>query len=152
MKKVYFKEKQRFNRLWIWITLGLISSLWFMAIAWQVILKHTLGSYPVSNLGIFLLGSICISPVILFLFLELRTEIRLDGVYYKLWPTSIYWKKIPREQIVAFTLKTRASKNKSSRKKSVYIQLKNGNNVTIGTCMEKDFLLAMHKMMQSKTT
>lgn len=150
MPIVYYKEKQRFNRLWISITLGLITGLWFMAIVWQVILGHPLGSYPVSNLGVFLLGFIFIIPVILFLFLQLRTEIRSDGVYYKLWPASMKWKKIPREQIVTYSLKTRAGKSKSSKIKSIYIQSNTGNGVTIGTQRDKDFLLAMHKMMKSQ--
>jgi len=87
-EKVYFKETQSFNKK---LPIGILTILflaWIIAMIWQIYLDHPIGPYPVNNLGIVLIGFVLLSPFVLMLFLRMETQIRPDGVFYKLNPWS----------------------------------------------------------------
>ncbi len=144
MDSLLFNEKQGFKRFWIWAVLSFFVAIWFAALAWQLLLGRNLGSFAMSNLGLLVLGPIGIAPVVLFLFLRLKTEVRKDALYYRLWPVSLQWSIIYPEEIDLYYIK---SSTKDGSKKQLFIKLQSGRQLGIGTQNPKQLLQAMHQMM-----
>ncbi|GAB7094558.1 hypothetical protein JCM30237_17110 [Halolamina litorea] len=84
-----FAEQQRFRQWWIWALLGGVALLMLLA-------------GPVTWPGLAVLGAIA-----LFIYsLRLRTEVRSDGVYYRLWPLHRSFRRIGWAEIETYEAET----------------------------------------------
>ena len=139
-EKVYFKETQSFNKK---LPIGILTILflaWIIAMIWQIYLDHPIGPYPVNNLGIVLIGFVLLSPFVLMLFLRMETQIRPDGVFYKLKPLEFSWHKIAKENIVSYAIA-----KGTNGKQLIKLSLKNGKDILIGTANKEKFLSTLEK-------
>lgn len=84
-KTPQYRETQRFRQPWIWLMLG--------AAALPVV---ALGA--VSFVGLAIVGAVAV-----FLYsVRLRTEVRSDGVYIKLWPLHLSFRHIPWSEVESY--------------------------------------------------
>lgn len=103
MSETYFKETQRFKQWWIIIILIAIFGIWIWGIIQQIIFEIPFGNRPVSNLGLILIGIIALLPLILVFSFKMVTEIRDNGIYYRLFPITRF-KKIKPDEIKEWTV------------------------------------------------
>jgi len=127
-RKVYFKETQSFNKKLPIGILSIMFALWIFALVWQIYLDHPIGPYPVNNLGVVIIGLVLLSPFVLMLFLRMETQIRPEGVFYKLKPIEFSWHKIAKESINSYSLTVG-----TNGKQQLKLSLKNGKRISIGT-------------------
>ncbi|MCK4639106.1 MAG: hypothetical protein KAT33_06775 [Bacteroidales bacterium] len=163
MKRLYFRETQKFKQLWLWILLSALAGIWIWGIVQQIFLGIPFGNNPASDLGLILIGLIVISPIILIFKLTLITEVRKDAVYYKFPPLQFKFKKIePGDIEEYFTRQYKplseyggwgiriGRKGKAfnvSGNMGMQFILKNGKKLLIGTKKPEEFQKAMDKMI-----
>jgi len=174
MKKVLFKEEQRFNQWWLWliiISATLISTVPFMiGIYTQEVLGKPWGNNPGSTVllvFVLILDLVLMLGIIwLFLKMSLQVEISEGGLHYKFPPLLVKWETIAKEEIGSFTVRTYRPVSEfggwgikgSSRKKAFNISgniglelvLKNGRKVLFGTQKSQAIKYAMEKMMDGE--
>lgn len=77
-----YREVQRFRQRWLWALLGGIA-----------LLMVVLG--PVSWFGLFIVGAVAA-----FLYgLRLETEVRVDGIYLRMWPLHRSFRRISWSEV-----------------------------------------------------
>jgi hypothetical protein len=87
-KAPLFREVQRFRQPWIWALLGGIA-----------LLMLVLG--PISWGGLLVVGAVAG-----FVYsLRLKTEVRADGIYIKMWPIHRSFRRIPWSEIEHYEVK-----------------------------------------------
>jgi hypothetical protein len=174
MKKVLFKEEQRFNQWWLWliiISATLISTIPFMiGIYTQEVLGKPWGNNPGSTgLLVFVLVLdlvIMLGIIWLFLKMSLQVEISEEGLHFKFPPLLVKWKIIAKDEIESFTVRTYRPVSefggwgiKGSSRKMAYnmsgnigleLVLKNGRKVLFGTQKSQAIKYAMEKMMDGE--
>jgi hypothetical protein len=173
MERSYFSEEQRHDQWWLWtilivsITAGIVPFLY--GIYSQEVLERPFGNEPISTKGLIV---ICIGMTLfmglILLFVarsRLKTKIDKDGFWYCYPPLSRKWKKISREEIERFEIRTiRPNREYGgygihrnpkfgtayivSGKIGLQLYLKNGKKVLIGTQKKQAITSAMEKMME----
>ena len=83
-----FREVQRFRQPWIWALLGGVA-----------LLMLVLG--PISWGGLVIVGAVAG----LVYSLRLKTEVRADGIYLKMWPLHRSFRRIPWSEIKQYEAK-----------------------------------------------
>lgn len=141
-KKIYFKEIQTFNKVMPGAILLLLTSAWIFALIWQIYFENPIGPYPVNNLGLIIIGVILLSPLVLIMFLRMETQIRPEGVFYKLKPIEFSWHKIQINDIASFELIT----NKANNKTQIKLKLKNNKTISINTKQGDKLITALIKV------
>lgn len=141
----YFKEKQRFKQIWIWLLLLGINAQFIFAIVYQIILGHTFGNNPMSNMGIAISFIISITLSVLFYFLNLETQIDGNGIYVRFFPFHKKFIFYPRNTIKNAYVRTykplrefggwglRGGAYNVSGNKGLQIEFTNGTTILIGT-------------------
>lgn len=142
-KKIYFKEIQTFNKVIPGAILLLLTSAWIFAMIWQIYFENPIGPYPVNNLGLILIGIILLSPLVMMMFLRMETQIRREGIFYKLKPLEFSWHKILISEIESFELITNKAKNKTQIK----LKLKNKKKISINTKQGAKLVSALNKAL-----
>lgn len=140
-KKIYFKEIQTFNKVLSGAILILLTSVWIFALVWQIYFENPIGPYPVNNLGLIIIGIILLSPLVLMMFLRMETQIRQEGIFYKLKPIEFSWHKILKSDIESFELINNKTKNKTQIK----LKLKNKKTISINTKQGDKLVSALNK-------
>jgi len=88
MKTPLFREVQRFRQPWIWALLGSVALL-------MIVLR------PISWRGVGIVGAVAG----LVYSLRLKTEVRADGIYFKMWPLHRSFRRIPWSEIQRYEAK-----------------------------------------------
>lgn len=140
-KKIYFKEIQTFNKVLPVAIMILLTSAWIFALIWQIYFEKPIGPYPVNNLGLIIIGIILLSPLVLMMFLRMETQIRPEGVFYKLKPLEFSWHKILMSDIESFELINNKTKNKTQIK----LKLNNKKTISINTKQGDKLVSALNK-------
>lgn len=141
--KVYFKETQTFSKLLPATILIILSLAWIFALIWQIYLGKPIGPYPVNNMGLIIIGAILLSPLVMMMFLRMETQIRRDGIFYKLKPLEFSWHKISLTEIESFELISNKTKNKTQIK----LKLKLNKSISINTKQGEKFVSALNKVL-----
>jgi hypothetical protein len=173
MEKIYYTEEQRHDQWWLWLIL-IVSTLagvgpFLYGIYSQTVLEKPFGDKPVSTNGLI---AICIGMALLMGLImffvagsRLKTKIDKEGIWYCYPPLSRRWKKISREEIERFEIRTiRPNREYGgygihrnpkfgtayivSGKIGLQLYLKNGKKVLIGTQKKQAITSAMGKMME----
>ena len=94
MKKVKYKEIQKFRQKWIWaIMFGLLGlSLW--GIYQQLFLEKPLGNNPTSDYSLIILSILPIGLNLLFYYMKLETSITQKEITYQYFPFNFKKRKI----------------------------------------------------------
>lgn len=155
MSRLYFKEVQRFNPLWIWMpNLILVAAI---IVAFFLDYKHT---HPDTETNqeywFFLVLLVPVGITILMYNARMETEIRREGIYYRLIPFIIRFRCVRWEEMKKCYVRTyrpiqeyggwgwRTSwgkKNIAINVKGnigIQMELKNGRKILLGTSKGKE--------------
>lgn len=91
---ILYRERQRFTQAWLWALVLAIAALSWYAAYRQLIQRLPFGSNSASDGILFAvwLGAGLVLPLFLFL-LQLRTEVRSDGVYLRFFPLHVKFRR-----------------------------------------------------------
>jgi len=89
-----FSESQYFRQVWIWILLIGLNGLVIYGFVSQVLFGYNFGDNPMSNLALLITAIIMLLFTLLFWIIRLDTEIKSDGIYYRLYPFQLSYKQI----------------------------------------------------------
>lgn len=98
-----FAETQRFGQWWLRALLLILFGVPMWGVIQQVALGKSWGDNPAPNAALILLAFLfgLVLPVFM-LSLNLRTEVRRDGIYVRFWPLHLGWVSIPPAAVTAF--------------------------------------------------
>jgi len=166
MQSIYFQETQKMRQIWIWVLLFATFGLWMWAFVQQVVLGQPFGNRPASDTGLVLIGLVVFVPLILITRIKLITEVRQDGIYYRMTFFMPRFKHILPSQIKSFEVRpykpvseyggwgyrTAFNKKKGSAlsmsgKTGLQIELTNGKKLLLGTQKPEEFITAVKKIM-----
>ena len=94
-----FSEKQYFRQPWLWAILISVNSLLAFALIKQIFYKQPFGGNPASNSELLMFAALVFFITLLFIFMRLETQIREDGIYYRLFPFQLKMKSISWNRI-----------------------------------------------------
>ena len=97
MSKIYFKETQKFRQWWILVILLIVLCIWLWGIIQQIVFEIPFGNNPISDLGLVLIGIIVLAPIVIIFRIKMISQIRRDGIWYKMYPLTNYKKIKPEE-------------------------------------------------------
>lgn len=166
MKRL-FEEKQRYTQWWLWLIIvsvaGIVSGMFVYGLFEQLVIGKPWGDKPMSNDGLVAFSLFMISAMVLMLliFFNAVLEIVIDksSISYRYPPLIRSWKRIERETIATFEVKTHYLQgygikrdlrgNKSITVKGhtgIEITTHDGKRLMLGTQKPGDFLNALNKM------
>lgn len=142
-----YREVQRFRQRWLWVLLGGLT-----------LLTVVLG--PVSPVGLAIVG-----VVAMFLYsLRLETEVRADGIYLKMWPLHLSFRRIPWSEIERYESRTYGPLREFggwgirwapgeiaynvSGNRVVWIERTNDRSVLVGSQHDKEFVNAIDEVYE----
>ncbi len=166
MSRIYFQETQKMRQKWVWVLMFVVVGIWIWGIIQQIFLDIPFGDKPASNIGLLLIGLIVLAPLVILIKIKLITEVRKDGLYYKMNLFMRNFRKIPPHDIEKYYIRTYKPiaeyggwgirtgwLHKSGRafnmsgRTGLQLKLKNKKKILIGTRNAEDFQKAMDKMM-----
>lgn len=145
-----FKEVQRFTQWWLWLLLFPVAGLPVFGIYKQLILGRPFGDKPMPNAVLILFSLLCISILVLFRFMRLKTEIDVHGIRWEFIPFTkkrVQWSEVKSAKTVNYgfvggwgiRLGTRyGTVYNTSGNKGLAVELKNGKKFCIGTQREAE--------------
>ena len=169
---VLFYEKQRFRQPWIWIIVTFVclylTGYYGYGMIQQLFLCSQWGDNPMSDRALLIVGSLFvvsgISFFILIYCLQLITEVRPDGVYFRFSPLHRSVQKIPFDSIKKYEVRTyqpireyggwgirygRGGKAYNvSGNKGVQFELINGKRILIGSQRADEFAGAVKSVLK----
>lgn len=169
-EEILFYEEQKFDQLWVKITVNgsmiLVIAIFIYAVIQQIILKEPFGNNPMSDGALSFVSIIAIifalGIIILFQTLKLIVSVTNDGVQIKFFP--LINKKILKENIEHFEIRKyrpiaeyggwgiRFSFSGKGRAYNVkgnmglFFKIKNSSPVLIGTQKPEEFFEALKKI------
>jgi len=105
--QVLYSETQRFSQWWIWVlVLGIAGLMWFGAVQ-QLLFGIPFGGNPAPDplMWVLLLTFGIAMPLFMYA-LNLRTEVRPDGLYLKMFLLHLRYQVIPWQEIERFYPRT----------------------------------------------
>ena len=154
MKKILFKENQKFNQKWLWIILSLAT---ITPISMLILYE----GFKLDTIN-FVLISIMLLPLFLIYFIELRVEISRESLRYQFYPFHLRVYQIKHDeidtydQIIYSPLKdyggwginhtANGSVYNISGNKGVKMILKNGKKILFGSQKTKEFYQALDQL------
>ncbi len=139
-----FKETQKYNQWWFWLFLFTLCLIPVSAIYQQLIMGEPFGEHPLSDSGIIVLSAGVFILVMVFFFIRLDIQIDSHGIQVKFFPfmrKKIKWDQIKSTKIINYKSITSGIRfslkygtiYRISGKKGLFLELKNGNKLLIGT-------------------
>ena len=159
MKKVLFKETQKFRQTWILVLLMIFACITIGVFGYgffkQIILDQTWGTNSMSNNTLIFSATfntlLIASLIVLFIKAKLVTTITTDGIYYKFFPfhfkeRHILWSDVEKFNIrtydpiteyggwgVKYSITGKGKAFNVSGNIGLQLYLKDGNNIMFGT-------------------
>lgn len=150
-----FQEKQKINQWWLWLIIAVTSFIIIFLAIKQLYFGETVGTRPMSNLALIVL---LIFTTILFVFIfviQLSLSIneeRIEMKFFPLFSKTIKWDEVQSVQIVNYGFVGGWGIRLGSEYGTVYnikgkmglfLSLKNGKKICIGTQRVKDLQKAI---------
>lgn len=169
--KPLFQEKQQYTQWWLWSIIAstavIVVGLFVNALYTQLVDGKPWGDEPMSNDALIGLSIFIISAMVIMLlvFFNSVLEIVVDrsSVSYRYFPLIRNWKRIERENINSFEVKTYYMKgygihrdlrgNKTINVKGhtgIEITMLDGKRLMLGTQMPTEFLQALNTMKKGR--
>jgi hypothetical protein len=150
LKQPLFNEVQHFRQVWVMFVVLTVAGMQWIATVRQLLLGNPFGQNPMPDYLLLIYWmSFGIGLPILFFYAHLSTEVRTDGVYYRLIPFQRSFRKIAFddlvhcEQITFHAIREYGGwgirwrpKGKAyimSGNQGVQFEIKNGKKILIGT-------------------
>ena len=105
-----FKEVQKFSQWWIWVLIIGLGILPIYGIYQQLYLGEPFGDKPMSDMGLVLFAVLMSALIVLFLSVQLKTEITKYEIYFVFFPflkKRIKWIDIKQAKVVRYTTDVR---------------------------------------------
>ncbi|HHH54139.1 MAG TPA: hypothetical protein ENK91_10805 [Bacteroidetes bacterium] len=146
---IEFKEKQKFTQWWLWLILIGIGFIPIIGLYKQLVLKQFFGDNPMSDFGLIVFSLIIFLIIGMFFLIALETEMSDTGIKMKFIPfveKRIKWNEIKNAELIKYgfsgfgiriSLKYGTIYNMKG-KYGLFIELKNGEKILIGTQKEKE--------------
>ena len=105
--EILFREVQHFRQFWLWILVLAISLVSIWSMIQQLIMGKPFGNNPAPDAVliviaiVFSFGLPCV-----FYKMNLTTEVRSEGIYYRYFPFHLSFHKIGLEDIVEYQVRT----------------------------------------------
>ncbi len=104
---IIFREIQHFRQIWLWALLISISLLIIYAMVQQLLLGKPFGSNPAPDLALAIIGIIFgLGFPVFFYLLNLTTEVREDGLYYRFSPFHRSFHRIAPGDLTRYEART----------------------------------------------
>jgi hypothetical protein len=157
-----FSETQKFRQYWLILILLTPSAITFYGAYQQLILGIPFGDNPGSDSMVALFAVVFgfFFPV-LILSMNLKTEVRYDGLYVRFFPFHLKFKRFEFDEIASYNMVTYNALRdyggwgiRYGRKGKAYnvsgnggimLEFKNGKNLMIGSHDPHEFLYALNK-------
>jgi hypothetical protein len=105
--KVLYCEVQRFRQPWLWILLLSISAIAIWGMIQQLFLGEPFGNNPAPDTILIIIAVIFgFGFPYAFYKMNLTTEVRSDGIYYRFFPFHLSFHKIKLEDLVRYEVQT----------------------------------------------
>ena len=155
-----FREVQHFRQLWLWVLLLAIAASAVWGAVQQLVLGIPFGNNPAWDGAMIPIATVVgvIFPVA-FYFMNLTTEVRPDGLYYRFFPFHLRFRRIAIEDIVEYGACTYSAikdyggwgirygrKGKAynvSGNRGVWLKLADGGRVLFGSQRPDEFAVAL---------
>ncbi len=104
---VLYREIQHFRQAWVWLLVLGVAGIAIYAVVQQLILGSPFGSNPASDTVLIIIVVIFgFGFPICFYLMNLTTEVRGDGLYYRFFPFHCSFQKIPLEDLRDYEART----------------------------------------------
>ncbi|MEI7982212.1 MAG: hypothetical protein WCI71_11210 [Bacteroidota bacterium] len=145
MRKIEFREEQKFTQWWLWLIFTGLAIIPVYGIYKQLILGEQFGDNPMPDAGLIIFAILIFAALLLFWRIRLKTEIDQHEIRMRFFPftkKSIPWEEIKSAETVNYgfvggwgiRLGTKyGTVYNTSGNKGVAIELKNGRKFCIGT-------------------
>ncbi len=157
---VLFREVQHFRQLWLWVlVLGIsLTSIW--GAVQQLGLGIPFGNNPAPD-GVMILLAVVFGLIfpIGFYFMNLATEVRQDGVYYRFFPFHLRFRSLALKDIMEYEVRTyspirdyggwgirygrKGKAYNASGNRGVWLKLADGGRVLFGSQRPDEFATAL---------
>jgi len=99
----FYRETQHFRQIWLWALVLFISLLSLYGAFQQLILGEPFGNNPAPDSMMVILAIIFGIGLPLFMFImNLTTEIRSNGLYFRFFPFHLSFHRIAAEEIIIY--------------------------------------------------
>ena len=104
---ILFREVQRFRQIWLWLLLLCVAGVSIYALVEQLVLGKPFGNNPASDTMLVVIVVIFGFGFPLFFYsMNLRTEVRGDGLYYRFFPFHCSIRRIPLDDLKTYQVRT----------------------------------------------
>lgn len=104
---ILYSESQCFRQLWLWIILLGVAALSIWSVVQQLILGEDFGSNPAPDTVLIVLVIVFgLGFPLAFYKMNLTTQVRSDGVYYRFFPFHLSFRKIEFRDIAECEVRT----------------------------------------------
>jgi hypothetical protein len=159
-KKALFRETQRFRQIWVWALLIAIAGTVIYSMVQQLILDNPFGTNPAPDLALVILGIVFVLALpVLFYLLNLTTEVRPDGLYYRFFPIHRSFRRIAPDELSGYEARTYSPLREYggwgirygssgtafniSGNRGVQLELVNGKSILIGSQRPEELVAAL---------
>ena len=165
MRSNYFQEVQHVRQPWIYILIAVITGIWAWQMVQQVLMGIPFGSNPAPDLVIVITGLIPMGALFLVLSLRLETKVDKEGIHYRMWPFHRAFRDISCEEISHWEVRKyhpirdyggwgirtsfyrRGQAYSIMGNRGVYMEMRDGKKILLGTQREEELRSAMGRMM-----
>ena len=157
----FYREIQRFRQLWLWILILSIAAITLWGMIQQLFLGKPFGNNPAPDIVLVIIVVIFgFGFPYVFYKMNLTTEVRSDGIYYRFFPFHFSFHKIKLEDLVKYEARTYnpirdyggwgirwGSKGKAynvSGKRGVNLEFSDGKQLLIGSQKPEEFVEALN--------
>ena len=166
---MFYREIQRFRQLLLWLFLAAVFALNAYAVVQQLVLGEPFGNNPASDTVLIIIAVVVgLGFPVFFLTLNLTTEVRTDGLYYRFFPFHLSFRRIAPEDLTKYELRTYSplreyggwgirygTKGKAYNvggNRGVQLELSDGKRMLIGSRRPEELVEAMALAFQKDQT
>ena len=156
----FYREIQHFRQLWLWILILSIAAVSLWGMIQQLFLGKPFGNNPAPDIALIIITVIFgFGFPYLFYKMNLTTEVRTDGIYYRFFPFHLSFHKINLEDLAKYEVRTYnpirdyggwgirwGTKGKAynvSGNRGVYLEFYDGKQLLIGSQKPEEFVEAL---------
>jgi hypothetical protein len=162
-----YREVQYFRQIWLWVLILLVSFTSIYSAVQQIILGKPFGNNPTSDVGLFVIVVIFgFGFPIFFYVMNLTTEVREDGLYFRFFPIHLSFRRIALRDLKQYEARNYSPireyggwgirfgrKGKAynvSGNRGVQLELSNGARLLIGSQKPEELAEAINRALTGK--
>lgn len=155
---IHFTEQQKFNQWWLWLILIVVGIIPMVGLYKQLLLNEPFGDKPMSDTGLIIYAILTLAFLIGFRLLKLKTIITSKTISFRFIPfvkKEINWSDVASATLIDYGFvggwgirlwTTYGTVYNVSGSKGLFLQLKNGKKLVIGTQQSDKLQLLLQKI------